>query len=337
MNPKLTALPVPIHLGVEISRRYFPAAATRMSEVLPVLLRSLLIDVNDPVRWKLSLLTDGGYPFEFTFSTLNDGIRYTIEIAPPKQAPHSRLTHAHTLLQEFDNASFDEEGFAFLKEVQNGGTLRYGAWIGVRHRENDTTFKVYAEVPPEGEATAMNFLNSRLCRPVGINGRLINLQMIGWYPVTGELEFYFRICEMRPWEIVGLMHPIGLESNNKILFELLQAVYGRPIYQKMPGSLCGFSYTLPLTETTDASTRTFSFFAFAETLFGDDAGAHRKLLRYFDRLGIDMSYYANLSAPTIRHRGRWTHHGMFGLTVGQDIAPISHIGLRPPNEDLTIG
>ncbi|HEX8354983.1 MAG TPA: hypothetical protein VF611_18905 [Pyrinomonadaceae bacterium] len=334
-----SVLPSPIHLGVELSRRYFPAAAARMGEALPILLRPLLADADDPVRWGLSLLTDGGYPFEFTFTTSNDGIRYTLEIAPPRQSPGSRLTQALRVLRELGCESFDEEGLAFLRQVQAGGNLRFGAWVGMRHNEGGSTHKVYAEVPPEGEAAAMEFLNSRLRRPVGVAGRFINLQMIGWQPATGGLEFYFRVYELRPWEMAALMHPLGLESSDKAVFELLQTVHGRPIHQRLPGPVCGFSYTLSPDggDVAAPSPRTFTFYTLSETMFGDDAKARRKLLRYFDGLGVDMDFYAEMSAPAALRPGRRTHHGMFGVTVGEGVAPVSHIGLRPPGGGLNVG
>lgn len=334
MKPAATPLQTPIDRGVEISRRYYPAAAARMDAALPALLRPLLADGCDHARWGLSLLTDGGYPFEFTFTTLNEGIRYTLEVGIPGQKPQSRLEQARSLLRQVESGSFDESGLAFLKQVQTGGALRYGAWVGMRHNEKDNACKVYAEVPPEGEATAMRLLNSRLRRPVGIAGRAIKLQMIGWNPATGELEFYFCVFELRPWEIAALMHPLGLESKDKLAIELFQTAYGRPMFQKLPSRICGFSYTLPF----DASVRrqTFSFYTFSEAIFGDDASAHRKLIRYFEKLGVDMAYYKEMSAPAIAHRGRWTHHGLFGVTVGQEIQPVSHIGLRPPMKEFAV-
>ncbi|WP_437593526.1 hypothetical protein [Sorangium sp. So ce1000] len=337
-DPAAPDLPVPIELGLELSRRYFPAAAARMRAALPVLLHPLLAAGDAPVGWGPSLLTDGGYPFEFTFTTRNDGIRYTLEVAPPRQKPGSRLARALEVLRELGCASFDEEGLTLVRRAQAGGTLRYGAWVGVHHHEGGSSHKVYAEVAPQGEEAAMAWLNPRLCRPVGAAGRSITLQMIGWRPATGELEFYFRVRDLRPWELSALMHPLGLESCDKLLFEMLQKVYGRPLFQRLPGPVFGFSYALPPGgQPAAAATRRFTFYSLSETMFGDDAAARRKLMRYFHQLGCDMSYYAEMSAPAARSPGRRTHHGMFGVTVGEGVEPVSHIGLRPPGGGLHAG
>lgn len=337
MSVPAVLLPGPIWRGVDVSRRYFPDAAQRMDHMLPALLRPLLDSADDLARWRLSLLTDGGYPFEFTLTTLNDGIRCTLEIAPPKAPPHLRLREAQALLGAMGLFIQDDGRLTWLETIQRGGALRYGAWLGVRHETAGSAFKIYAEVPQDAQAqaAASAFLNAHLRRPVGVVNRAIQLQMIGWYPLTGELEFYYRIRELRPWEIGALMHPIELEGYHKLVFEHLQLAFGRPIVNRMPGPIMGFSYTLDPDDP--GARRTFSLYSFAETLFADDATARRKLLVYFDKIGSDMSYYADMTAPLADYRGRWTYHGMFGITIGHEFPPIAHVGLRPPAEELVHG
>ncbi len=326
-------LSAPAQRGLDISRRHFPAATAQLDAALPRLLAPLLTDTADPARWGTSLLTDGGYPFEFTCTTRNDSIRYTLEVAPAKEEPARRLTQARELVEPLLGRGLaDDPLLALLTKIQAPGGLRYGAWLGVRHTAHDTAYKLYAEVPPGGQATALAYLNARLQRPVGVPGRAIVLQMIGWYPATGELEFYFRVDELKPWELPALMQPQGLEAGYKTVLDAFQLAYGRPLHQQLPGPIFGFSYVLPAEEPAP---RLFSFYTFAETLFGADAHAHRKLGRYFDKCGVDMAYYRDLSGPTVAHEGHWTHHGMFGVTVGPGTPAVSHIGLRPPSATLS--
>lgn len=330
MQPITTRWPAPLQRALSVSHRHSPTAAATMESTLPILMRPLLTGMDDPARWGLSLLTDGGYPFEFTFTTAGDGIRYTAEIAPPRQEPSARLGQAIRLLAELGLPALPEEaeGLWLLRQVQ-AGALRWGAWMGVRHSGGGKSlYKLYAEVSPEGEAAALGFLNSRLRRPVGGGQRAIQLQMVGWYPATGDLEFYFRVYDLRPWELGALLHPLGLEARERELFDLFQAAHGRPIYQALPGGAWGFSYSLPGGEEGGGSR--FSFYTFAETLLGDDARARRKLLRLFERVGCAMDYYLEMSAPLADEHGCRSHHGLFGVTVGPEIPPIAHIGLRPP-------
>ncbi|BAZ36682.1 hypothetical protein NIES4101_26020 (plasmid) [Calothrix sp. NIES-4101] len=326
MNAIEYALPADLVRSLSISQRHFPVAAARLAESLPRLMKPLLEKPDDPTCWHLSLLTDGGYPFEYTFSTLNDGIRCTMEIALPREAPLRRLAQTRQLLEELGYALRDEEGFAFLQSAQTGCVLRFGAWLGVRYQSESDAYKVYAEVPAQGAEAALQFLNARLRRPLGINDRAIAPQMIGWYPATGMLEFYFQIMGLRPWEIIALLQPLGLEDRGRELLDAFETAYGRHFTQRMPGEICGFSYAL-----SDASRqRAFSLYTFTENMFGDDAGARRKLVRYFDRLGVEMAYYEEMSEPLAAAPKGRTYHGLFGVTASTAQPLISHIGLRPP-------
>ncbi|MCC3158261.1 hypothetical protein LJ737_13515 [Hymenobacter sp. 15J16-1T3B] len=321
-------LAAPALRGLEVARRHFPAAAPRLDAALPHLLQPLLTDTADPARWGASLLTDGGYPLEFTCTTLNDSIRYTLEVAPARDNPAARLAQACAVVEPLLGRSLADDPLrAVLAQVQAPGGLRYGAWVGVRHSARESSYKIYAEVPPAGQAAALAYLNPRLRRPVGVAGRPITVQMIGWYPATGELEFYFRVEGLKPWELPALMHPQGLDGSHKVVADAFQEAYGRPMHQQLPGPVFGFSYTVPAAE---AAPRMFSFYTFADTLFGSDANARRKLARYFERRGCDMGHYLELSQPTLTHAGPWHHHGMFGVTVGAGTPAIAHIGLRPP-------
>ena len=89
--------PSPIARAVEISRRHFPAGTSEMVTALPVLLGPLL-PAGQSARWRLSLLTDGGFPFEMTFSTAGDGPRYTLEVGPAGTPPGARLARSLELL-----------------------------------------------------------------------------------------------------------------------------------------------------------------------------------------------------------------------------------------------
>lgn len=332
MVPLLSA---PAQRGLALARQHFPAAAAQLDAVLPRLLHPLLTDPTDPARWGASLLTDGGYPLEFTCTTRNDSIRYTLEVAPARAQPARRLAQALALVEPLLMRSLAQEpALALLTQVQASGGLRYGAWLGVRHAAHDTAYKLYAEVPPGGRALAVAYLNARLRRPVGVPGRAIVPQMIGWYPATGELEFYFRVEGLRPWELPALMHPLGLETSYATVFNAFERAHGRPMHQQLPGPVFGCSYTVAAAPTADAqpdASRLFSFYTFAETLFGPDAYAYRKLGRYFEQGGHAMAYYHALSAPTATHQAPWMHHGMFGVTVGPGTPAVVHVGLRPPS------
>jgi hypothetical protein len=319
-------LPLPLRRALAVLRRHAPTQATAVRATLPTVLAPLLAAPDDPACWRLSLLTDGGYPCEFTFTTAGPEVRYTVEVGPPRQSPERRLDQALGLLARFGAPAADPDGLALLQRVQAEGGLRYGAWLGVRHRDAARAFKIYAEVPPGGAEAALAFVNPRLRRPVGVAGRSVDPRMIGWNPATGETELYFRVRGVRPWELGALADPAGLARRAPEVLRLFQAACGRPIYQRLPGHDYGFSYTLP----RDGAGGAFTFYGFSEALFGGDAGAVRRLPDFFAGMGAEMETYRAMAAPLAGYRGDHTYHGLFGVTVAHEGAPAAHVGLRPP-------
>jgi len=317
-------LPLALRRALRLAGRHAPAEAAAARAALRVALAPLLRAAGDPACWGLSLLTDGGYPCELAFTTRGGGVRYTVEVAPPRQPPHGRLDQARRVVERLGGAVADPGALAGLRRVQAAGGLRYGAWLGVRHHGGETAFKVYAEVPPGGREAALALLEGGLRRPVGVAGRPAEPRMIGWNPATGETEFYFGVRGLRPWEIPALLDPAGLARRGPEVLRLLQAACARPIHPRLPGAEHGFSYAL------GPGSVSFTFYAFAGALFGDDARARRRLLALFAALDAPAEPYRQISAPVARHRGRWMHHGLFGVTVGPAGPPAAHVGLRPP-------
>lgn len=323
----MTTYPAPITRAVEVARRHFPTATDAMDAALDVLLEPLL-PADDSPRWRLSLLTDGGFPFEVGIASSDDGPRYTIEVGPRGTPPELRLERAREMLSRLEVAVRDESTFHWLTRLQNADELRYGAWIGARHRPESSAYKIYAEVSPAAEPVAITHLESLLGRPLCRLPRRQHLRMIGWYPATDDLEFYFEVTGLRPWELNAFMAPIGLDADAPAVMNAFEALRGRPFGQRLPAALFGFSYVVPGVDS--AGPAAFSFFGFTEHLLGEDPRAHQRLLGRWLGSDAQRDYYAELSAPTSTHIGRWNHHGLLGVTVHSGAAPVLHIGLRPP-------
>ena len=311
---------------------FHPALAHQIEPTISELMQPLLARADHLPTWNLSQLTADGFPFEITFTTANDGLRYTVEIASPGIEAEKRLRQARDILLQLDIRGFDEETYSFLQELQAGAPLKFGAWVGARHKPAGRDFKIYVEVPSVRAGVATAYLNRHLEAPVFIQDRAIELHMIGFYPASGALEFYFSVHGMKPWEIVALMHPVGLASRHEEVFNHFQWAHGRPIYQQLPGPVFGFSYSL--TPHHPDHPPVFSLYTFAETLFGSDATARRKLLRYFSKTGANMGCYEAMSAPLVAEESPKNQHfhGLFGVAIGEGIPPVAHIGLRPPPE-----
>ena len=82
------------------------------------------------ISHRLSLLTNTGIPVEFSWSTRHTALRWTAEVAGPETPKEDRLAIASEL------AGVDA---GWLEEIQAGRHLRYGAWLGGRHRGRDAT------------------------------------------------------------------------------------------------------------------------------------------------------------------------------------------------------
>jgi hypothetical protein len=327
-SENIRLLPPEIDRSVAISARFHPGFESQIVSKLTFLMQSLLKDRANLASWHLSQLTKDGYPLEFAFTSVNDGIRYTTEIEPPHSNIEGRLTRIRQLLEASAVSGFDTDFFARLEQWQKTGRLKFGAWLGVRQNEAGAGYKIYADIPAEARQAAGSYLNRYLDAPLFIKDRKTVLQMIGFYPATGELEFYFSVYDIRPWEIIALMNPVGLEARHREVLDHFQWAYGKPIFQRLPGYIYGFSYALR-PDSAEYS-KAFTFYTFTDTLFGSGANSRRKLLRYYSALGIDMSYYAEMSKPEKYLPGDKNHHGLFGVSIAQNRPAISHVGLRPP-------
>lgn len=321
--------PPAIERGVSIATDHYKGCESQLSSTLASIMEPLLADPHDLPTWHLSQLTGDGYPIEFAFTSAKDSVRYTAEIAPPRNEVGKRLAQTRLLLHRLGISSFDEERFSMFEHWQTFGPLKFGAWMGVRHTCDSTEHKIYIDIPPQACDAVESYLNCCLDTPLPVTKRRTALQMAGFSPATGGLEFYFSVYNMRPWEVISLLHPVGLEAHYDEVLDHFQWAYGKPITQRLPGPIFGFSYSIQ-PDASD-SCPAFSLYTFADTLFLNGADARRKLLRYYSSLGIDMSYYAEMSEPESRQTGNHNHHGLFGISIAGNRPAVSHIGLRPPH------
>lgn len=318
-----TLFPDEITRCIDIAGEFFPEDKVNLVKNLSYLLQPFLKNVSDLPAWHLSRLTSRGYPLEFAFTSANDGIRYTLEIAPPSREIPERLLQLRNVLQSLD-ISVDETRFDLLSDWQAKGTLKYGGWLGVRHRCGHTQHKIYVEIPPESSERVYDYINPYLALPIPCKNLSMIPKMVGVYPETGALEFYFNVMNMCPKDMVSLLSPLQLASRAQEILTHLQGVYGKPMFNQLPGPLFGFSYTLQ-----SGSATTFTFYTFTRVLFGL-CGQHTRhnLLRYYSALNLDMSYYEKMSDPAHRKQNK-NYHGLFGLSISGEQALISHIGLSP--------
>ncbi len=306
--------------AVQIALRHHPVVASTLEPTLARLFAARLARPNDLASWRLSRLTPDGFPIEFSFTTDNDSVRYTLETFDRSLPPPERLDQALHLLGGKLGTLRDE-----LAALQRGASLHYGAWVSARHKPGTVEHKVYVEVADRaaGAAFAARFLRQPMATP----GRPFALRMVGLHLERQVIEFYWSIAGLRPWELVSVMAPVGLQGFAPGLLAELELAHGTALHQQLPVTVCGCSHSVALGGADDDSS--FSFYALSDALFGTGAATRQRLLRYFRRKGVGMSDYEEMSEPVAnQHTGN--HHGLFGIAVARGRPPTGHVGLRPP-------
>lgn len=310
---------------MDISLIHHPQAGAELAGSLPALFRERLSRPDDLPSWRMSRLTPDGYPFELTFTTLRDGVRCTFEAFPRELTPSARVAHAVQLLKPY--GEFDPELLAMIVQAQHDEPLRFGAWIGVRHVDGRLEHKLYAEMPASRPERAQAITDRLLQRTLCTTRRPTRLTMIGLLLQRHVVEFYWSVTGVRPWELTTLLAPVGLQLRTEAVMSHLELAYGTALHQQFPGPVFGYSHSVPLSALQSSQ---FTFFAMAEMMFGSGAATRGRLMRYFDAVGVDMSYYAEVSQPQAQAR-KANLHGIFGLTVSASGPVVATIGLRPPD------
>ena len=153
-------------------------AARSFSRAMAPLLRTRWPDIV----WQSSRLMAGG-PVEILFSSADEALRYTLEVAPPEMEEGARLDAACALLALLGHAPPPSMLLAAWRAMQAGGALQWGAWLGIVHRRTGSRAKLYLEVPR----------GTRLPSAVGVSAALTasRLHMIGYEPDRRRIEYYF--------------------------------------------------------------------------------------------------------------------------------------------------
>lgn len=123
------------------------------------------------VTWRFSALSTDGCPLQFDFTTGDDRLRFTSEVAGPEAATHARLVSAVDLIARLGGARPPAEMLERWTSLQSEGALRWGAWLGVRQEGAGANLKLYVEVPadatPPAECALVSVLPSSRARMIG--------------------------------------------------------------------------------------------------------------------------------------------------------------------------
>lgn len=305
-----------------------PGAAARARDALDVVLAGVRRSCWPEVAWRFSRLTASGCPVELSFSSGDPGVRYTAEVAGPEFGAEGRLQLAQHLLAELTpNAEIPPGLWQRLQAVQRGRELEWGAWLGGRHDEEGSRFKLYAEVPrgagDEARRLTADFLGPE---PV-LAHRRPRMEGVGYEPWSGRLELYYRVGGLDVWETGALLLQGDFAARQGDLLDLVGLVYGRAVRARLPRNRFGFSLTLD----RNGRMTVCSLFCYAIDVFGVDGQARRRLLELSEARGWTLKGYREVSQPLEQVERPPTHHTVVAFSVMAAGPPVLTIGLVPPD------
>src|SRR4051794_24116945 len=105
-----------------------PESARELTRVVKTVIR--YPGVTD---WSHGLLNRDGAPVEFSFSTMTNQLRYTLELNAAGVPPQQRLSLVGSLLAELGLTTGWSGAPRMFQELQTGGQVEWGAWLGIRH------------------------------------------------------------------------------------------------------------------------------------------------------------------------------------------------------------
>lgn len=266
-----------------------------------------------------SVLTMHGFPIEMAFSSADPSLRYTVDPGLIDPQAQDRLWAA------LGAPPCPSDFLQTVRRLQDGRPLRFGAFIGVRHRPDRDRFKLYCEIPEAAATEAETAVANILGRPRAVPNRRQRVEMIACDPSSGRIETYSRIENLEPHDLSALLWRVDLTARQRDLMQMLAASYPYPLQRALPGSVFGFSYALE-----PGAPSAFTFYGYARTFFGGDVRIRAGLQKLCREQGWSLPFYDVLSAPLTADDPVTTAHTMFGVVmVGAAPAQIA-FGLSPP-------
>jgi hypothetical protein len=273
--------------------------------------------------WSSSRLTGDGFPVEINFTTADDRLRCTVEPARADLPPRRRFEAAVRLLGPLGSVAVPEEVAGACRRMQDGGGLRFGAWLGCRHGPDDSEYKLYVEA---GDEAALPEQVALL--PPRLPDRSARLCMLAYAPASGRYETYFRIPDLEPYHLPRVLAVACLDSRTGELLRFVTEAYGFPLTGRLPGQSVGVSYALE----PSGAVLSVTLFFFAAVFWGADARTRQRFSELSAALGWDEGRYRAVTAPAAARRSRSTWHGIFGITLAHGGRMSLSIGVRPPED-----
>jgi hypothetical protein len=275
---------------------------------------------SSPVA-SFSGLNADGFPIEFAFSSRDEALRFTAEVATADLPAEAHLARAVALVQALSAQTLPAELVAQLCHLQSQGALRWGASISGRHARDKSTYKLYAEVPCSQAPLPLPLYAPLQAARLQQPPRLV---MVGYEAESQRQELYFRSEGLVPGELTRIVHEVGLATRQRELEQAVEAAWDGSAEAAM--ARC---WGLSLAGPRQGPCQALSLFKEANQVLGGDANTRSRLLALVEKLGVGrLDAYARLSASLAARAGSGAH-GMLALTVAHGHSLEVRIGLSP--------
>ena len=253
------------------------------------------------VAWSFSGLNQGGCPVEFAFSSRDNALRYTTEVAGPEVETSARLVAACELVRSLQPEAAFSEQFARWSSMQSGAALRWGCWLGIRADAASHRLKLYIEVPQNLST------EPSLAQPLIPGSELL---MIGYDLTGGRTEYYFRQPQMSASQADTFQSRMKEKEQGKGLLSAFADLCAMPIGAALHWVPFGYS----LAYVPASREPQFTFGIRSRTLGRLDR-TRRKFIAYEMSQKRDSCYQAFMGDVP---ESELPDHGMLSLTAHGD-------------------
>ena len=263
--------------------------------------------------WRFSGLTTDGSPVEFTFSSADNFLRYTTDVAPPEVQHRERIAAACDLAAQLDHPSLDAERMLRWRALQEGHTLRWGARLGVRHTGEQEKIKYYVEVPFESQHKIRSEMSPPLSESVAV--------MVGCEPQARMTEYYFRQQQLSLSELDRLLGMLGSASERSAMLDGIEHLCGMPIASALQWTYFGYSIVSSIGEQEAAK---LTLFARCPAV-GGARRARQRMLQWMRPAVREQSLYYRLLID--QQEADLPDHGVISLSLSEPSATEIRVGL----------
>jgi hypothetical protein len=301
-----------IAAGQAIARASGTPTAARVAHSLYLCCETLARSQWPEVAWRFSGLTADGSPLEFTFSSVDNHMRFTVDAAPPERENHERIAAACDLAACLGHERLVADDLFRWTQMQQNRKLSWGARLGVRESGGQEKVKYYLEVPLEAQASIRTIINPPLSDSIVV--------MIGCDPQGGASEYYFRQQKLSKVQLDCLVSGLGDDRVQGGIQDAIEHLCGMPIASALEWTNFGYS----LVQQEQSAISQLTCFVRCRAIGGADRVRQRMLEWMPDSVRRHSLYYrlvAHLPKQEV------PDHGVISLSCTQSGGPEMRVGL----------